>query len=312
MYRYSISQWFLFFFCYAFIGWIRECFFVSFKQFWKNKKWKFTNRGFLHGPVIPIYGFAAVSILAVTSRIDENTAAVFAVGAVTATLFELVTGITMEHLFKVKYWDYSGLPLNYQGHICVFVSIFWGVFSILLVQVVHIPIGQSLMKCPQAVCELLAFLLSIGFTYDATISFNEAVELREILENLSENSETIKRLERRFDAIVAFTPVPDLDDIRHLKLSVRENTTYYIERMHWMNEKHINRIKEYVQLPEFDELPDRDDLLEMLEKQRIKIRNKSNKQYLQAMNQLKRNPTVKSKSHQEFIEMLNEWLNNPE
>lgn len=66
MMSYSISQWILFFFCYAFIGWIWECCFVSMKEFYRNRKWKFVNRGFLHGPFIPIYGFVAISILITT------------------------------------------------------------------------------------------------------------------------------------------------------------------------------------------------------------------------------------------------------
>ena len=81
MYSYSITQWIFFFFCYAFIGWIWECSFVSVKSAWKNKKWKFVNRGFLHGPVIPIYGFAAISILLVTLSIRENALGVFLLGA---------------------------------------------------------------------------------------------------------------------------------------------------------------------------------------------------------------------------------------
>ena len=61
MYNYSLTQWILFFFWYCFLGWIWECLFVSAQRAWKNKKWEFVNRGFLHGPIIPIYGFAAIT-----------------------------------------------------------------------------------------------------------------------------------------------------------------------------------------------------------------------------------------------------------
>lgn len=107
------------------MGWIWECFYVSFKCALEKKKWSFINRGFLHGPVIPIYGVAAIAILLTTIQLRENTIAIYVIGALTATLFELVTGSVMERLFKVKYWDYTDLPLNYHGHICLFVSLFW-------------------------------------------------------------------------------------------------------------------------------------------------------------------------------------------
>lgn len=308
MYSYTMTQWVLFFFCYAFIGWIWECFFVSIKGAWKNKKWKFINRGFLHGPIIPIYGFAAISILLATIPLSENTYAVFFIGALTATLFELITGTVMERLFKVKYWDYSNLPLNYHGHICLFVSLFWGFFSVLLVQVIHVPVDTLMMTLPQSICEILAVICIIAFSCDTTVSFNEAMELRDILESLSENNETIKRLERRFDAIVAFAPRPDMDDFHELRHSVRENITYNVERLRWKNEERINKIKEYILLPEFDELPDRTELLEKLELHRKKVLEKSNKQYIHAINQLKRNPMVKSEKYQEIIELLNDWI----
>ena len=90
-YSYSLTQWILFFFWYCFLGWIWECLFVSVKRAWKNKKWEFVNRGFLRGPVIPIYGFAAITILLATIQVRENTIAIYVLGALTATLFELVT-----------------------------------------------------------------------------------------------------------------------------------------------------------------------------------------------------------------------------
>lgn len=308
MYNYSITQWILCFFCYAFMGWIWECFYVSVKGVWKNKKLKFINRGFLHGPIIPIYGFAAICILLATIPLSENVYVVFIIGGLTATLFELVTGTVMEYLFKVKYWDYSGLPLNYHGHICLFVSLFWGFFSVLLVQVVHVPIDGVLVHIPQVLCEVIAVISVIVFTWDTVASFNEAMELRDILESLTENNDTIRRLERRFDAIVAFAPVPDIESLKDARANVRENITYNVERLRWKNEERINKIKEYILLPQFDGLPERAELLQKLEIQRHKVLEKSNKQFINAAKQLKRNPMVKSEKYQEIIELLNDWI----
>lgn len=307
---YSISQWIIFFFCYAFIGWIWECFYVSVKRFRKNKKWKFINRGFLRGPVIPIYGFVAVSILITTVPICENTLALFGIGALTATIVELFTGYVMEKLFQIKYWDYSAFPLNYKGYICLFATIFWGFLSVLLVKFLHVPIAYTLEKFSPAICEVVSVLMLIVFTYDATVSFNEAMELKDILETLAENSETIRRIERRISAIAAFTPVLDIDDIKDITCNIHGKMQDRVERLRCRNADRIQRIKEHIQLPEFDGLLEKDEWLRKLERSHIKILEKSDKQYTHALNQLKRNPMMKSEKYQKFIKMLNEWNKN--
>lgn len=316
MYSYSLTQWILFFFWYCFLGWIWECFYVSVNQAWKKKKWDFINRGFLHGPLIPIYGFAAITILLTTLQLRGNTLAVYVIGALTATLFEIVTGTVMERLFKVKYWDYSDMPLNYKGHICLFVSLFWGLFSVLLVQVIHVPAENIILGIPKFMSEIIAFSMMIMFVYDISVSFNEAMDLRDILESLSENNETIQRLERRYDALVAFTPIPDLEELREelgeMKSNARENIIYNVERLRWKNEQRIDRIKEYLQFPELEEMLEQKEILEKLESYKRRLMEKSNKQFLRAVNQLKRNPDVKSEKYQETLDILKELLRNRE
>lgn len=240
--------------------------------------------------------------------------AVYVIGALTATLFEIVTGTVMERLFKVKYWDYSDMPLNYKGHICLFVSLFWGLFSVLLVQVIHVPAENIILGIPEFVSEIVAFFIMIVFVHDISVSFNEAMDLRDILEALSENNETLQRLERRFDAVVAFTPIPDLEELREelgeMKLNAKENIIYNVERMRWKNEQRIDRIKEYLQLPELEEMLERKEILEKLESYKRRLMEKSNKQFLRAVNQLKRNPDVRSEKYQETLEALKELLRN--
>lgn len=312
MMSYSVSYWILVFFCYAFIGWIWECCFVAAKGLYKNGKCKFVNRGFLHGPFIPIYGFAAISILITTAPISNQRLAVFVVGSMTATIFELITGSVMEKLFQMKYWDYSDLPMNYKGYICLFVSIFWGFLSVILVQVIHAPIAGMLVKLPQTVCETCSTVLVILFTYDSMISFNEAMKLRDLLEILVKNNETIKRIECRINAIVAFTPVPDMDDLRGLRVNLHEKTADKVNYLREKNEGRINKIREHIRLPEFDDLPEREEWIKKLEYHHQKIIEKSNKQYIFALKQLKRNPMMKSKKYQEFIKLLNNWNKDEE
>lgn len=308
MYSYSLTQWVLFFFWYCFLGWVWECFYVSLKYTWEKKKWTFINRGFLHGPLIPIYGFAAITILLATIQLRENTLEVYLIGALTATLYELVTGTVMEKIFKVKYWDYSDLPLNYHGHICLFVSLFWGVLSILLVKIIHVPIENILLQIPSFPCEIVAFSLMVVLGYDFRTSFSEAMDLKEILHSLTENNNTIKHLEHRFNAMVAFSPLLDKNDLLELKLTANERITYNIEKLHRHYKDRIIRLKELVLLPEFDELPDRIEVFAKLDACRRTLIEKNNKMYLRALNQLKRNPIVKSVKYQEAMELLHDLI----
>ena len=110
MYGYHFFQWILFFFIYCFFGWIWESCYVSAKE----RKW--VNRGFLHGPLIPIYGFGALAVLFAAIPVRDDLVLVYIFGMVGATLLEYVTGAVMEKIFKVRYWDYSGQPLNLNGH----------------------------------------------------------------------------------------------------------------------------------------------------------------------------------------------------
>ena len=142
MYLYSLSQWLLFFFFYCFCGWVWESCYVSAKR----RQW--VNRGFLHGPMLPIYGTGAIIILLAAIPVRENPALVFLLGMLAATALEYVTGAAMEALFKVRYWDYSQQPFNLGGHICLTCSLAWGAFSVLLVRFLHPPVEALVLRLP--------------------------------------------------------------------------------------------------------------------------------------------------------------------
>lgn len=199
MYNYTVAQWLLFFFVYCFVGWVWESCYVS------VRKHQWVNRGFMHGPLLPIYGSGAVIILLMTIPVRENLGLIFLFGMVGATTLEYCTGVCMEKLFKVKYWDYSNYRFNLNGHICLRVSIGWGVFSILLVRGLHLPVEYLVLKIPDNAAQLAAYILTVAAAVDFTQSFNEAMDLREIITKWSESNERIQRIQSRLEAISAFT-----------------------------------------------------------------------------------------------------------
>ena len=191
MHSYDLSQWILFFFIYSFVGWVWESCYVSVKK----RRW--VNRGFMNGPMLPIYGSGALVILVSTIGVRDNPALIFLLGMLAATVLEYITGWAMEQLFHVRYWDYSNQKFNWNGYICLSSSLCWGFFSILLVKVVHVPIETAVLKIPEAVGEGAALVLSVAAAADLTQSFNEALDMKRILAQLEESKKQIHKIQDR-------------------------------------------------------------------------------------------------------------------
>lgn len=195
MYSYQMTQWVLFFFFYSFVGWVWESCYVSIRQ----HRW--VNRGFMHGPMLPLYGSGALTVLIATMGVRESIPLVFLLGMVVATLLEYLTGVVMERLFRVRYWDYSRQKFQVKGYICLSSSLCWGAFSVLLVKVVHVPVENLVLHLPPAVADAAVLLLVVAGAADLTQSFNEAMDLKRILMQLEESREQIRRLEEKLKSL---------------------------------------------------------------------------------------------------------------
>lgn len=178
MYSYTFDQWVVLFFSYALVGYIWEVLWVSFKQK------KLSNRGFLYGPIIPIYGFGAIIILLSTLSVADSIVLVFLLGMASATLLEFVTGALMLWIFKVRYWDYSNDIGNIKGYVCLRASLAWGVFSVLLVRFVHPAFNKIFLFINPDQSYILSHVLLFAFAVDTTISIKNALDLKAILEKI--------------------------------------------------------------------------------------------------------------------------------
>lgn len=208
----TIIQWVLFFFIYCFIGWIWETTYVSIRTR------KFTNRGFMNGPFLPIYGFGAIAIVIVTIPVKFSYVLTFWIGLIAATVLEYFTGVIMEAVFKVRYWDYSNQRFHYKGHICLSSSIAWGVGTLFITNVVHVRIAQFVGGTPRIVQEAAAIFLSMGVSYDIALSVRDALDVKEILMNIKQNNEEIQKLQKKLDILIALLD----DETKNIKLKLEE------------------------------------------------------------------------------------------
>ena len=327
MHVYTTGQWVLLFFFYCFCGWVWESCYVSLCQ----RRW--VNRGFLHGPLLPIYGTGAILILFVTLPVEDNLWLVWLFGMVAATALEYVVGAAMEKIFKVRYWDYSKQRFNLNGHICLSSSIVWGFFSILLVRFLHPPVGRLLADIPAWCVDPLALALTAAFTVDVVRSVQAALDLREMLTRLTEENEDLRRLAKRAEVAAAFAE----DDLRRFRerteveklllqdriqagLAEQRQAQAARQRRRRARVEAAFRRRTDLKLDALDAIADalergragvpenlRDDLNEALEKVRqhqAELRTRSPKPFRQSLRILRGNPSAKAKNFQEVLESL--------
>lgn len=178
MYSYSAAEWLLVFYLYCFLGWCFESAVVSVQQR------RFVNRGFLRGPMLPIYGFGATLLLHIALPLHAHPVWLFFASMVAATVFEYIVGVVMERLFKIKYWDYSEHRFQFRGYICLQSSVCWGVMGLLLTWVIHPPVEALVVGLPFVLLLVLDVLLSAAFVSDVVVSVRAALDLAKLLEEL--------------------------------------------------------------------------------------------------------------------------------
>lgn len=216
MIYYKTFQWLFFFYFYCFCGWCFESAYVSLKA------GKPVNRGFMRGPFLPLYGSGAIMMLVVSMPFQDNVLLTYLAGVLGATALEYVTGVTMEALFKVRYWDYSKQRFNFQGHICLSSSIAWGFLTILMTRVVHRPVEQFVLSISGSILAPVTLALTLYIVVDFTLSFKAAMELRDLLVKMQKLKEEVERLQKRLDVLIAFSNAEKEQRRQESELSLAE------------------------------------------------------------------------------------------
>lgn len=294
MHHYTMIQWLFFFYFYCFFGWIFESSFVSLKSR------KFVNRGFMRGPFLPIYGSGAIMMLVVSMPFQDNILLTYIAGCIGATVLELVTGVIMEALFKVRYWDYSNQKFNYKGHICLSSTIAWGFLTILMTEVVHKGVEQVVFSIPEAVVMLVTIIVTVYIIIDFTLSFKAALDLRDVLIGLEKAKEEMERIQKRLDVLIAVAN----DELE----SRRQESEGLVDDLMNSIEEKFNGVKERLRINPGEFLEDvKEELMELrnkyiLEKEH-RVQFKRLKDFYQR-SLIRGNPTMRSARFNEALEEL--------
>lgn len=162
------------FFLYSIIGWIYESTLVS------VRKGSFVNRGFLNGPVIPIYGVGATLIYISFWQVRGVYPVIFFGGMILASVLEYFTSWIMEVLFHARWWDYSNRRLNIQGRICLLSATVWGVMSLLVIEVLQPGVVRLFDVIPRIAGICAVSIISILFIIDTWITVVQTLKMDKI------------------------------------------------------------------------------------------------------------------------------------
>ncbi len=180
------------FIIYAFLGWCTE---VSYAALVTGK---FVNRGFLNGPVCPVYGFGVVIVLAGLAPLEENLLLLFLGSVALTSSLEWLTGFVLEKLFHQRWWDYSDQPFNLSGYICLRFSIAWGFACLFVVKLLHPTVLLLIRLVPKTLGVILLALLGAVMAVDLAATVSTIVKLNRRLEQIDELAAKIKEASNEF------------------------------------------------------------------------------------------------------------------
>lgn len=295
MVSYNIFQWMLFFYIYCVCGWIFESTYVSFKS--KH----FVNRGFLKGPMIPIYGEGAIMMVIATTPVRGNLILEFIMGMIGATLLEYVVGASLESIFKVKYWDYSYKRFHIKGYICLSSTICWGFLSVLLAEVIHLPIEKAVLSLTPTILMVSVAVISILFMIDTITSAKAAFDLRSVLIALTKVKEEIAIIQHQLEVKKDIIAEQLTDKKEELAEQLTDKKDELVEELQAKKVVIIQSIKENL-----GSAVDAESLKNKLEDEMKRYQSLVEKLNIKSRWMVRRNPGATSKKFYDALEYVKE------
>lgn len=175
---YNVYILILLFYTYSFIGWLIEVI-VSIIQ-----RHKLINRGFLIGPICPIYGFGGVLILILLNRYADDPLILFIMSVVVCSILEYFTSYLMEKIFKNRWWDYSDKKFNINGRICLECAIPFGIAAVIMFYGLNPVLISAYTKLSFELLRIIALSLLAITIVDVAVSYSIILTLKNISNSL--------------------------------------------------------------------------------------------------------------------------------
>ena len=217
---FSLYEVFAYFLIYSCLGWCVEVVYAAVTT------GKLVNRGFLNGPVCPIYGFGMVIVLFVLTPLQNSVLLLYIGGVILPSTLELVGGWALYKIYHTRWWDYSDYPFNIGGYICLEFCLLWGVGTLVMMKAIHPAIASIFALIPPTVGLIIMILLYIVYAADLVVTTVIAVGLVKDLETLEKVGDSIHAISDAMTDLLGNTALDadqKMDESRlQLKLAAAE------------------------------------------------------------------------------------------
>ena len=162
----TLFNWFIIYSC---IGWLYEtsyCYLTT---------GRLMNRGFLYGPLIPIYGLSILAMVALFANRYKSILSLFLSCSLAVTVIEYLSSYWMELVFQRRWWNYSKMAFNINGRVCLGASILFGLCGVLIVRVVHPNIVRFLQLFSDNFLRKAHRIILTLFVLDILFSFRRSL-----------------------------------------------------------------------------------------------------------------------------------------
>lgn len=176
------------FFIYGFLGWCTEVAFAA------AKEQRFVNRGFLNGPICPIYGVGVMAVVLLLTPYKNNILILYVASIIVVTALEWITGFILEKLFHSKWWDYSHMPLNLNGYVCLLFSLIWGVACVIIVKWIHPLIFKGISFLPKWLGTTLLIILMGIILVDVYVTVANILRMNRHLAKMEEIAAELRKI----------------------------------------------------------------------------------------------------------------------
>ena len=224
---YHILAYFLIYSC---IGWCLEVIYAA------ATTGQLVNRGFLNGPVCPIYGFGMIIVLFALTPLQHSILLLYIGGVILPSALELVGGWALYKLYHTRWWDYSDFPFNIGGYICLEFCLLWGVGTLVVMRIVHPVVADLVNLIPPLVGVILMCFLYAVYAVDVVATAIAASALADTLDTMEQLGDSIHAVSDAMTQLLGTTTLnadQKLDEGRlQFKLAAAEAREEEVWKMH--------------------------------------------------------------------------------
>ncbi len=227
---------------YSIIGWMIE---VSYHAVTMGKV---VNRGFLNGPLCPVYGSGVLMVLMVVDLCGEwfgfetdlsraKVIELFIIGIIFATLIELIAGFLLDQLFHARWWDYRDRRFNLNGYICLEFSIYWGLGIAFVLRVIQPVFENIVSSIPVRISWILLSAFYLIFIIDIVLTVLTILKLNKQLEKMRDMEAAIQKLSGSMSEFIGTSTIKTVekinesqDKVEHAKDELKEDIRDRIDK----------------------------------------------------------------------------------